>query len=122
MGLDLTGHNGSEGRISVWARGTLAEAVDHYYEGGPFEVPVLWWNGYDMDQTDCNKIADALQKAVDTGWFVSTSEVESWDSVFARWAMRSGDDGKSITRKIHGTAERLVIFLRNCGGGFTSVG
>ena len=122
MGLDLTGHNGSEGRISAWARGTLAEAVDHFYEGGCYEVPVLWWDGFDIDQTECDKIADALQKAVDTCWFISASEVASWDSEFARSSISSGDDGKSITRKIQGTAERLIIFLRNCGGGFTSVG
>ncbi len=106
----------------MWARGTLAEAVDHFYEGGCYEVPTLWWNGLDMDQADCNKIAGALQRAVDTGWFIRASEVASWDFEFARWSIPSDDDGESMTQKIQGTAERLVIFLRNCGGGFTSVG
>ena len=115
MGFDLTDKNGNEGRIPAWSRGVLAEAVDEYYE----HAPVLWYRG-DINNSECLKIADALEKAIDDGWFLRDEAIEFEKQWIQRNHNKQAMAISNCKSQIR-VAERLISFLRNCGGYFKSI-
>lgn len=120
MGLDLTGRNGTEGRIGYAVESHLRNAVATYCP----DAPPTWEYGDEMDGAECEAVAAALERAADEGFFDGLGV--SPQMLGAIRALRIEEILPASTQvdtrlDVAQRARDVAAFLRTCGGGFTAV-